>query len=197
MRIINPSLRLPEIACKMDSSSYFAAASLANYKVLLAAGNVELVKLLIKRKADVLSKNKAGKSAEELAKHTETKQALQEAMQHAQQEKDFAHQKIKDSHQEPATAQEFTDDEKSTDIQAAPVAIGPQERPSDTAQQEGGQGSKQDLTDLASRKRTSDVVESDQPSPVTLADRPSKAQKVALSFAEDEEDQRQAHRTSQ
>ena len=52
----------------------------------LLAGNVELVKLLIKRKADPASKNKNGKSAADLARDPSIKELLQEAAVTAQQQ---------------------------------------------------------------------------------------------------------------
>lgn len=201
------------------------------------SGKVDLVKLLLKRKADARSKNKAGKSAADVAKDAKVKEALQEAVLHAQQQTSMAESKASDSQQQPGesgtvgssgreldavaigppegpatSAQEGAigpPEWTATSVQQRAIgpperpaasaqqgAIGPPERPATSVQQEathGEQDSQQHVRpDFAKRKRTThadEIVEA--PAQIcsdTASNRSAKAQKVVLSFAEDDEE---------
>ena len=165
------------------------------------------MKLLIKRKADARSKNKAGKSAVDLAKHVKVKEALQEAVLHAQQQPSVAEQEAIDSQQQPGesgTAESSGREQAAVAIgpperPASSVeqgAIGPPERPATSVQQEASDGQQDGEhhpePEAAKRKRpdnAGNIVEVPaQTGHDTPMNRPSKAQKVNLSFAEDDED---------
>ena len=186
------------------------------------AGNVDLVKLLLKRKADARSKNKAGKSAADVARDAKVKEALQEAVLHAQQQISMAESKASDSQQQPGESGTAGSSGReldavaigppewpATSLQQGAIgpperpaasaqqgAIGPPERPATSVQQEashGEQDSQQHVRpDFAKRKRTTDADEIvEAPAQIcsdTASNRSAKAQKVVLSFAEDDEE---------
>ena len=168
--------------------------SLANLKFdTLLAGNAELVKLLIKRKADPASKNKNGKSAADLAREQSIKELLQEAAVTAQQQKQDTARPDQNTAQNASDLSAETDANEFTSEQVPDVAeIGPQERPTTSMSQGTGNTATVDNSRQSSvvRKRPiADDVVHDQSDDQQQPQRPAKFHKVALSFADDEEDE--------
>lgn len=151
------------------------------------------MKLLIKRKADPASKNKNGKSAADLAREQSIKELLQEAAVAAQQHKEDTARPDEDTAQPASDLSAATDAAESASEQVPAVAeIGPQERPTISVSQGTGNTAIVDDSRQSSvvRKRpiTDDVVP-DQSTEQQQPERPAKIHKVALSFADDEEDE--------
>lgn len=157
------------------------------------SGNAELVKLLIKRKADPVSKNKNGKSAADLAQEQSIKELLQEAAVTAQQQKENTARPDENTAHTASDLSDATDANEPTSDQVPAVAeIGPQERPSTSKSQGSGNTATVDNSRQSSvaRKRPSlDDVVHDQSDDQQQPERPAKIHKVALSFADDEEDE--------
>lgn len=153
------------------------------------AGNVELVKLLIKRKADPASKNKNGKAAAELAREPAMKELLEEAAVAALKEKAIARPDANTA--QPALASEAPTpaDELNSSVASAAVEIGPQERPDASVHQHvddnAADDSKPPIPQASKKVKHGNMPEEPHNSD---SDRPSKLQKVALSFAEDDDD---------
>ena len=167
--------------------------SLAKLKFdTLPAGNAELVKLLIKRKADPASKNKNGKSAVDLAREQSIKELLQEAAAAAQQQKEDTARPDENTAQTASDLSAATNANEPTSEQVPAAAeIGPQERPTTSMSQGTGNTTTVDNSRQSSvvRKRPSpDDVVHDQSDDQQQPERPAKIHKVALSFADDEED---------
>ena len=149
--------------------------------------------LLVKCKADAASKNKSGKLAADLARDPAVKEVLNKAM--ADVSKPQEHPVSSETgNAEPSGEQSTASLAELNDISAQNAGeIGPQERPTAALQDSSNavaplDNSKQSASELLSApKRTrSDRHQSqpDDPEP----QRPSKVQKIALSFAEDDDD---------
>lgn len=159
----------------------------------LSAGNMELVKLLVKRKADVASKNKSGKTAADLARDPAVKEVLSEAALAASKLQTDAIQSDT-SGAEPSAPPDTANVQECGDASAQGDAeIGPQERPHDVMQDDGAatvlaDNSKQPTVEhkSADRSKKSSRQGHSQTSDAETS-RPSKMKKVALSFAEDED----------
>lgn len=154
---------------------------------------MELVKLLVKRKADVASKNKSGKTAAELARDPVVKDVLHEAALEASKSQTDAIQPVT-SGAEPSELPDTADVHEGGDASAQGDAeIGPQERPHEAIQDDAAAKvlldvSKQPTVEQksADRSKRSERQGQGQTSDAESS-RPSKMQKVALSFAEDED----------
>lgn len=159
----------------------------------LPAGNAELVKLLIKRKADPASKNKNGKSAADLAREQSIKELLQEAAVTAQQQKEDTARPDKNTAQTASDLSAATDANEPTSEQVPAVAeIGPQERPTTSMSQGTGNTATVDNSRQSSVVRkwpSPDDVVHDQFDDQQQPERPAKIHKIALSFADDEDDE--------
>ena len=159
----------------------------------LPAGNAELVKLLIKRKADPASKNKNGKSAEDLAREQSIKELLQEAAVTAQQQKEDTARPDENTAQTASDLSAATDANKPISEQVPAVAeIGPQERPTTSMSQGTGNTATVDNSRQSSVVRkwpSPDDVVHDQFDDQQQPERPAKIHKIALSFADDEDDE--------
>lgn len=154
---------------------------------------MELVKLLVKRKADVASKNKSGKTAAELARDPDVKEVLNEAALAASKLQTDAIQSVT-SGAEPSGLTDTADVHEGIDASAQGNAeIGPQERPYEVIQDAGAAKVLSDVNKQptveqksADRSKKSERQSQGQTSDAEPS-RPSKMQKVALSFAEDED----------
>ena len=151
----------------------------------MIAGNLELVKLLVKRKADVASKNKNGKTAADLARNLAIKEVLNEAVLAFKSQEDAIQSEANSA--EPAALAD-ADVQKLSDINAQGTAeIGPQERPQDNGATAAplDQQPTIEQTSAGRRRKLDSQVFNETSDPETC--RPSKTQKVALSFAEDDD----------
>ena len=159
----------------------------------LPASNAELVKLLIKRKADPASKNKNGKAAADLAWEQSVKELLQEAAVSAQQHKEDGARPDENTAKNASDLSAATDATEPTSEQVPAIAeIGPQERPTTSVSQDTGNTASADNSRQSSvvRKRPiPDNVVHDQSNDQQQPQRPAKVHKVALSFADDDEDE--------
>ncbi|DBA89603.1 TPA: hypothetical protein ACH3X2_004500 [Trebouxia sp. C0005] len=184
-------------AAAMDDTTalHFAAqkghAEIARF--LLNEGSSELVKLLLKRKADPASKNKNGKSAADLAREQSIKELLLEAAAAAQQHKEDTARLDDNTAQNASNLTAARDANEPTSEQVPAVAeIGPQERPTTSMSQGTGDTATVDNSRKSSvvqkRPIPHDVVH-DQSDDQQQSERPAKIHKVALSFADDAEDE--------
>ena len=161
----------------------------------MGAGNLELVKLLVKRKADVASKNKNGKTAADLARDLAVKEVLNEAVLAAiRSQEDAVRSDVNST--EPSGLTDTVDVQKISNTSAErDVEIGPQERPPDIMQDDGATSVPSDvskhLTAAAEQVSANRSIKSERQVQSQTSDpesyRPSKMQKVALSFAEDDD----------
>lgn len=121
----------------------------------------------------------------DLTKDAKVKEVLQEAVQQAQQQKSEAKQTARDSQQPKKVP-------GSADMEQA--AIGPAERPQSPVHQKANQDQQdnEQLQQSETKKRTritADVLSAPaQTDHDTASEGPSKVQKVALSFAGDDEE---------
>ncbi|KAL0030089.1 hypothetical protein WJX79_006214 [Trebouxia sp. C0005] len=157
------------------------------------SGSSELVKLLLKRKADPASKNKNGKSAADLAREQSIKELLLEAAAAAQQHKEDTARLDDNTAQNASNLTAARDANEPTSEQVPAVAeIGPQERPTTSMSQGTGDTATVDNSRKSSvvqkRPIPHDVVH-DQSDDQQQSERPAKIHKVALSFADDAEDE--------
>ncbi len=157
---------------------------------------MELVKLLIKRKADPASKNKNGKSAVDLTNDEAVKELLREAaLAAAQQNENTARPDANNAQAASVPAASPAVDEHSKPETSAAIEIGPQERPSTSMPQAGDVPPTDDskhTSKHAARKRISTHehgILHEQPSGQKEVERPLKAPKIALSFTEEEDDE--------
>lgn len=167
-------------------------------------GNTDLIKLLVKRKANAMSSNKSNKTAMDLAKTAEVKAVLQEAINAAAQQAEAAKAEASEIQSQNSTAQaDQADTVAATEEHQAEPAheaepadmigpqIGPPERPSShdtaaataSAAPEPQLGSTNEQTGNTQQPEDGKTVHSQ-----IDADRPAKKQKVALSFADDDDD---------
>lgn len=155
------------------------------------AGSLELVKLLVKRKADVASKNKNGKAAADLARDPAVKEVLSQAVLTASSAPECPVQsdtKVA----EPSGHQSAADVPEPDNADApANTEIGPQERPRtvvhvDHASEVASDLDKHPMVDLQN-KRTRPEHEPHRQTSDPESCRPLKLHKVALSFADDDE----------
>lgn len=159
----------------------------------LSAGNLELVKLLVKRKADIASKNKNGKTSVDLARDPAIKEVLNEALLAASKSQEDA-ARSDANNAEPSGLIDTADVLNGSDTNAqGDVEIGPQERPPEVTQDGDATAvplevSEQPTIKQPSANRSTKLerqVQSQTSDPESC--RPSKMQKVALSFAEDDD----------
>ncbi|DBA94192.1 TPA: hypothetical protein ACH3X1_001822 [Trebouxia sp. C0004] len=184
-------------AAAMDDTTalHFAAqkghAEIARF--LLNEGNAELVKLLIKRKADPASKNKNGKSAADLAREQSIKELLQIAAVTAQQQKADTARPDENTAQTALDLSAATDANEPTNEQVSSVAeIGPQEQPTTSMSQGTGNTAPVDSSkqsNVVQKRPSPDDAVHDQSDDQQQIERPAKFHKIALSFADDEDDE--------
>lgn len=165
------------------------------------AGNIELIKLLVKRKANAASTNKSKKTAMDLSKTAEVKAALQEAIDAALQQAEASKAEASggiatvDStdQQETAAANEQQRPDLAPEAEPADMIgpqIGPPERPPTHS---AATTSNAPAAELHSDVTANQLVSGQPDAGVTASDRqpdtdrPVKKQKVALSFADDDE----------
>lgn len=155
------------------------------------AGNLELVRLLVKRKADVTTKNKSGKTAADFARDPAVKEVLNQAALTASISPEVPGQSDTKS-PEPSGHHDAADVPKPNNADApANVEIGPQERPNAGVLADSASGVAPDLSEHPTvelhNKRTKPEHEPHSLTNDPEACRPSKLHKVALSFAEDDD----------
>lgn len=160
------------------------------------SGNAELVKLLLKRKADSASKNKNSKTAADLAHDDDIKKLLQEAALAAQQQKEDTARPDVNTAQTPSDPLSATGAHDSSSVDASDhVEIGPQERPAASMPQAPGNAAELDdgkhLNGVRKRTNVGDHSMHNQPDNDQQSERPAKIHKVALSFAEEAQDDEQ------
>ena len=157
----------------------------------LNAGNLELVQLLVKRKADVASKNKSGKTAADLARDSAVKEVLNEAGLAAfKPEEDTVRSNINSAERSGHQGTADVHEPVKSNAQAN-VEIGPPERPDTVVQDDSASPvsldvGKQPTVQLQSAqptKKSERQAHSQTNDPESS--RPFKLQKVALSFAEE------------
>ncbi|KAL0027207.1 hypothetical protein WJX77_003771 [Trebouxia sp. C0004] len=157
------------------------------------SGNAELVKLLIKRKADPASKNKNGKSAADLAREQSIKELLQIAAVTAQQQKADTARPDENTAQTALDLSAATDANEPTNEQVSSVAeIGPQEQPTTSMSQGTGNTAPVDSSkqsNVVQKRPSPDDAVHDQSDDQQQIERPAKFHKIALSFADDEDDE--------
>lgn len=154
------------------------------------------MKLLLKRKADPASNNKNSKTAADLAHDDDIKKLLQEAALAAQQQKEDTARPDVNTAQTTSDPPSAVGAHESSSVDVSnQVEIGPQERPAASAPQAPGNTAEPDDDKHVSgvRKRTSvgDQGMHNQPDTDQQSQRPTKLHKVALSFAEEAEDDEQ------
>ena len=154
-------------------------------------GHADLITLLVKRKASLTSTNKSGKTAADLAKSPEAKAILQEAAATAAapQSTDATTSSFNQQSDKSASNQQEQAAPQQAEEPANEAAPEPQGGPS-----EGRPGTKPCDKGPASSDAQSSMSRQVGGSDMSLkgkqqnADRPAKKQKVALSFAEEEDD---------
>ena len=156
----------------------------------MGAGNLELVKLLVKRKAGVTSKNKNGKTAADLARDPAIKEVLNEAALAASKSQEDAVRCDTNGAEPPRLSHTADVQKHSNTNDQGDADIGPQERPPEVVQDDDNAAApldKQPTIEQSSAgksAKTEHQVQSRTSDPESY--RPSKMQKVALSFAEED-----------
>ncbi|KAL3151664.1 hypothetical protein ABBQ38_012652 [Trebouxia sp. C0009 RCD-2024] len=157
------------------------------------SGSLELVKLLVKRKADASSKNKNGKTAASLARDPAVKEVLSQAVLTASSAPECPGQSDSKG-AEPSGHQSAADVPEPNNADAsAHTEIGPQERPHTVVHDDSVSGLASDLNKQpmveVQNKRTRPEHEPHSQTSDSESCRPSKLHKVALSFADDDDDE--------